>query len=90
MWAVPSLQAWLQLVQMEREEAEKERQKEEEERKRRKEEANRRKRILEAAFDGDNDEILAVLEEVSFIHHTNHVEPVWSECQQNMLLLFCT
>ena len=53
---------------MEREEAEKERQKEEEERKRRKEEANRRKRILEAAFDGDNDEILAVLEEVSFVH----------------------
>jgi len=49
---------------MEREEAEKERKKEEEERRKRKEEAKRRSRILEAAFDGDNDEILAVLEEV--------------------------
>ncbi|XP_032232139.2 IQ motif and ankyrin repeat domain-containing protein 1 [Nematostella vectensis] len=56
-------EAWLKIVQMEREQAEKERQKEEEERKRRKEEAKRRARILEAAFDGDNDEILAVLEE---------------------------
>lgn len=56
-------EAWLKLVQMEREEAEKERKKEEEERRKRKEEAKRRSRILEAAFDGDNDEILAVLEE---------------------------
>lgn len=56
-------EAWLKLVQMEREEAEKERQKEEEERRKRKEEAKRRSRILEAAFDGDNDEILAVLDE---------------------------
>lgn len=61
---VNPLQAWLKLVQMEREEAEKERQKEEEERRKRKEEAKRRSRILEAAFDGDNDEILAVLDEV--------------------------
>lgn len=51
---------------MEREEAEKERQKEEEERRKRKEEAKRRSRILEAAFDGDNDEILAVLDEVKY------------------------
>lgn len=49
---------------MEREEAERERKKEEEERRKRKEEAKRKSRILEAAFDGDNDEILAVLEEV--------------------------
>ncbi|KAL9980920.1 hypothetical protein ACROYT_G009562 [Oculina patagonica] len=56
-------EAWLKLVQMEREEAEKERKKEEEERRKRKEEAKRRSRILEAAFDGDNDEILAVLDE---------------------------
>lgn len=49
---------------MEREEAECERKKEEEERRKRKEEAKRKSRILEAAFDGDNDEILAVLEEV--------------------------
>ena len=60
------LQAWLKLVQMEREEAEKERKKEEEERRKRKEEAKRRSRILEAAFDGDNDEILAVLDEVKY------------------------
>ena len=64
MVTVNPLQAWLKLVQMEREEAEKERKKEEEERRKRKEEAKRRSRILEAAFDGDNDEILAVLEEV--------------------------
>lgn len=58
------IKAWLKMVQMEREEAEKERKKEEEERKRRKEEAKRRARLLEAAFDGDNEEILSVLEEV--------------------------
>ena len=52
------------MVQMEREEAEKERKKEEEERKRRREEAKRRTRILEAAFDGDNEELMSVLEEV--------------------------
>lgn len=56
-------EAWLKLVQIEREEAEKERKKEEEERRKRKEETKRRTRILEAAFDGDNDEILAVLDE---------------------------
>ena len=56
---------------MEREEAEKERMKEEEERRQRKEEAKRRSRILEAAFDGDNDEILAVLEEVGTNFHSN-------------------
>lgn len=56
-------EAWLKLVQMEREEAERERKKEEEERRKRKEEAKRRTRILEAAFDGDSDEILAVLDE---------------------------
>ncbi|XP_068747717.1 IQ motif and ankyrin repeat domain-containing protein 1-like [Montipora capricornis] len=56
-------EAWLKLVQMEREEAEKERKKEEEERRKKREEAKRRNRILEAAFDGDNDEIVAVLEE---------------------------
>jgi hypothetical protein len=60
-----SLKAWLKIVQMEREQAELERKKEEEERRKRKEEAKRQSRILEAAFDGDNDEILAVLEEVS-------------------------
>ena len=50
---------------MEQEQAEKERQKEEEERKRKREMAKRRKRMLEAAFDGDNDEINTVLKEVN-------------------------
>lgn len=66
MVTVNPLQAWLKLVQMEREEAERERKKEEEERRKRKEEAKRRSRILEAAFDGDNDKILSVLDEVTF------------------------
>ena len=52
------------MVQMEREQAERERVKEEEERRRRREEQQRKKRMLEAAFDGDNDEIDTVLNEV--------------------------
>lgn len=52
------------MVQMEREQAERERVKEEEERRRRREEQQRKKRMLEAAFDGDNDEIDVVLNEV--------------------------
>ena len=58
---------------MEREQAELERKKEEEERKKRREEAKRQSRILEAAFDGDNDEILAALEEVSQITRPSNV-----------------
>lgn len=57
---------------MEREQAEQERKKEEEERRKRKEEAKRQSRILEAAFDGDNDEILAVLEEVRKLSFTKN------------------
>ena len=52
------------MVQMEREQAERERVKEEEERRRRREEQQRKKRMLEAAFDGDNDESDTVLNEV--------------------------
>jgi len=43
---------------------EKERKKDEEERKRYREMVKRQKQMLEAAFDGDNDEILAILKEV--------------------------
>lgn len=43
---------------------ERERRKDEEERKRYREMVKRQKRMLEAAFDGDNDEILAILKEV--------------------------
>ncbi|KAK3089405.1 hypothetical protein FSP39_003377 [Pinctada imbricata] len=57
-------EAFLKLVKMEQEQAERERQKEEEERRRRREEAKRKKRILEAAFEGDIEEIEAVLKEV--------------------------
>ena len=61
-------QAWLHMVQREQEEEEKERKKEEEERKRRAQEVKWRKRLLEAAFDGENDEIMAVLNEVHAIY----------------------
>ena len=56
------------MVQREQEEEEKERKKEEEERKRRAQEVKWRKRLLEAAFDGENDEIMAVLNEVHAIY----------------------
>lgn len=49
---------------MEQERAEKERLREEEERRKRKLEAARIKRMLEAAFDGENDDIITLLEEV--------------------------
>jgi len=48
---------------MHQEEMEKERKKDEEERKKYREMVKRQKRMLEAAFDGDNDEILAILKE---------------------------
>lgn len=58
---------------MEQEKAEKERQKEEEERKRKREEIKRKKRMLEAAFEGDIEEIENILKEVSlhifFLHN---------------------
>nr|XP_022312740.1 putative IQ motif and ankyrin repeat domain-containing protein [Crassostrea virginica] len=57
-------EAFLQLVKMEQEKAEKERQKEEEERRRKREEAKRKKRMLEAAFEGDIEEIENILKEV--------------------------
>ena len=52
------------MVKAEQEAAEKELAKEEEERKRKKEELKRRKRMLEAAFDGDVDEMKNILQEV--------------------------
>ncbi|XP_063047333.1 IQ motif and ankyrin repeat domain-containing protein 1-like [Engraulis encrasicolus] len=58
-------EAFVALVRREQEEAERERMKEEEERKRRKEEQRLRTRILEAAFDGEQEEVLAVLKEVA-------------------------
>lgn len=53
------------MVKMERIRAEAVLEREMEERRKKKEHAKRIKRILEAAFDGDNDEIRAVLREVT-------------------------
>lgn len=52
------------MIKMYQEEMEKARKKDEEERRKYREMVKRQKRMLEAAFDGDNDEILAILKEV--------------------------
>ena len=57
-------QAYVHLARLERQRAEQEREREEAARKRKREEMKRIKRILEAAFDGDTQEIKAVLKEV--------------------------
>lgn len=57
-------EAVLKVIKMEQEQAEKERKKEEAERRRRKEDNMRKKRMLEAAFDGDIDEMTTILKEV--------------------------
>ena len=54
----------MKLVKMEQEEEERHRLKEAEERKRKAEMVKRRKRMLDAAYDGDNDEIMTILKEV--------------------------
>ncbi len=59
------IQAFTQLVRREQEEALRQQQKEDEERRRKKEEIKRQKRMLEAAFDGDLQEIQVILKEVS-------------------------
>lgn len=56
------------MVKLEQERAEKERQREEERRRREREEAKRAKRMLEAAFDGEDREIRAILDEVLRLH----------------------
>uniref|UniRef100_UPI00398E6288 IQ motif and ankyrin repeat domain-containing protein 1-like isoform X2 n=1 Tax=Pristiophorus japonicus TaxID=55135 RepID=UPI00398E6288 len=58
-------EAFVALVKREQEAAAREREKEEKERKRRLEEQRRRTRMLEAAFEGDVDEMQAILKEVS-------------------------
>ncbi|CAB1343386.1 unnamed protein product [Coregonus sp. 'balchen'] len=59
------LQAFVALVRREQEEDERKRKKDEDERKRKKEEKLLRTRLLEAAFDGEAEEVLAILKEVS-------------------------
>uniref|UniRef100_A0AAZ3P6U7 IQ motif and ankyrin repeat domain-containing protein LOC642574 homolog n=1 Tax=Oncorhynchus tshawytscha TaxID=74940 RepID=A0AAZ3P6U7_ONCTS len=58
-------EAFVALVRREQEEAEWKRKKDEDERKGKKEEQLLRTRLLEAAFDGDAEEVLAILKEVS-------------------------
>ena len=62
-------QAFTKLVRMEQEQAEKDRKKDEEERRRKREAEKRKKRMLEAAFDGDNDEMLNIISEVNWCGH---------------------
>ena len=50
-------EAFLQLVRMEREEAERQAEREGRERRRKQEILRRKKRMLEAAFEGDSDEL---------------------------------
>nr|XP_033788999.1 putative IQ motif and ankyrin repeat domain-containing protein LOC642574 homolog [Geotrypetes seraphini] len=57
-------EAFVMMVKKEQEAARQQRKKEEEERKKKQEEAQRKKRILEAAFEGEVDEVLDVLKEV--------------------------
>ncbi|XP_021375352.1 putative IQ motif and ankyrin repeat domain-containing protein [Mizuhopecten yessoensis] len=66
-------EAFMKIVQMEQEQADRERKKEEEERRRRQAETKRRKRMLEAAFEGDIDEIMAILQEVKELDDKNEV-----------------
>ncbi|XP_058034374.1 IQ motif and ankyrin repeat domain-containing protein 1 [Ahaetulla prasina] len=58
-------EAFVALVRREQEEAERARKKEEEEKKKQREEQQRRKRMLEAAFEGDVEEMKAILKEVA-------------------------
>ena len=60
-------QAYVQLAKMEREQAEREQQVKDEERRLKIEEKKRKKRMLEAAFDGDLNEIRNVLKEVRVV-----------------------
>jgi len=60
-------QAYMKMVKTYQEELEKQRKKDEEERRRYREMVQRQKRMLEAAFVGDNDEILAILKEVNLL-----------------------
>uniref|UniRef100_A0ABM5GDA6 IQ motif and ankyrin repeat domain-containing protein 1 isoform X8 n=1 Tax=Pogona vitticeps TaxID=103695 RepID=A0ABM5GDA6_9SAUR len=59
-------EAFVALVKREQEEAERERKREEEEKRKQREEQYRRKRMLEAAFDGDVEEMKAILKEGAF------------------------
>ena len=60
------VQAFVKMAKLEQERAEQQRRRDEEALKRRKEHLSRIKRMLEAAFDGDTDQIKKLLKEVCF------------------------
>ncbi|XP_072432623.1 IQ motif and ankyrin repeat domain-containing protein 1-like isoform X2 [Chiloscyllium punctatum] len=66
-------EAFVALVKREQEAAAREREKEQKERKQKQEEQKRRTRMLEAAFDGDVDEMKALLKEVSDLDFKNGI-----------------
>ncbi|XP_078485832.1 IQ motif and ankyrin repeat domain-containing protein 1-like [Ciona intestinalis] len=66
-------EAYVAMVKAQQEAAEKELEREEEERRRKREEAKRKKRMLEAAFDGDLDEMQSILNEVSQLDDKNGI-----------------
>ncbi|XP_074841641.1 IQ motif and ankyrin repeat domain-containing protein 1 [Carettochelys insculpta] len=66
-------EAFIAMVKREQEEAERERKKEEEEKRKQREIQQRKKRMLEAAFDGNVEEMKAVLKEVSDLDTRNGV-----------------
>ncbi|XP_054841200.1 IQ motif and ankyrin repeat domain-containing protein 1 [Eublepharis macularius] len=66
-------EAFVALVRREQEEAERERKKEEEAKQKQREEQQRKRRMLEAAFDGDVEEMKAVLQEVEDLDTKNGI-----------------
>ncbi|KAJ7338290.1 hypothetical protein JRQ81_011063 [Phrynocephalus forsythii] len=66
-------EAFVALVKREQEEAEREQKREEEEKRKQREEQKRRQRMLEAAFDGDVEEMKAILKEVADLDTQNGV-----------------
>ncbi|XP_076463070.1 IQ motif and ankyrin repeat domain-containing protein 1-like [Babylonia areolata] len=65
--------AFVHLVKLQQEEAARQQQKEDEERKRKAEERKRKKRMLDAAFDGDTDDMRQILKEVTELDDKNGV-----------------
>ncbi|CAH1774100.1 unnamed protein product [Owenia fusiformis] len=66
-------EALIQVVRMQQEEAERQQAKEDEERRQRIQEKKRQKRMLESAFDGDVDDMEAILKEVGDIDDKNGI-----------------
>ena len=76
------IKAWLEIVKKEREEEDRKRQKEEKERRRIAQERKWIKAFLEAAFDGELDEIKKILAEVSICCVKSYYSVPVKECIQ--------